>query len=118
MPVTTQTIQTCDWPGKSHRKYKYYVCELSFNPSPNQDGNYIFAKIVNGSWQPVYIGEGDLKERKAAHMKNGCVTQKGATHFHCHLNSGKEAQQAEEGDLLANFPQAFWPTGCNVSPSG
>ena len=108
----------CDWPGKSDRKYIYYVHDLTFSPSSDQDGNYIFAKLVSGAWQPVYIGEGDLRDRKAAHIANGCVTRKGATHFHCHRNSAKEEQQAEESDLLTNFPQALEPTGCNVSPSG
>ncbi len=117
MTQTTMT-KTCAWPGKSGRSYTYYVHDLTFDPSPDQDGNYIWAKVVNGSWQPVYIGQGDLKDRRNAHLKDGCVTRKGATHFHCHLNGRKQDRLAEEDDLLANFPQTFTPTGCNVNPSG
>lgn len=110
--------QTCVWSGASGKTYTYYVHDINFDPKPDQDGNYIFAKIVDSKWSPVYIGEGDLKDRKEAHLNDGCVTEKGATHFHCHMNDDKEARRAEESDLLGNYPQAYKPTGCNEKPGG
>ena len=109
---------TVDWPGASGKKYSYYVHEITWTPNENQDGNYLFAKIENNVWVPVYFGEGDLQDRKADHLANGCVTRKGATHFHCHLNGNSFARGSEESDLLANYPKAYAPTGCNVKPGG
>lgn len=114
----TTTIQTCDWPGVSGSVYTYHVYDINFVLNAGQDGNYIFAKLVNGSWSPVYIGQGDLQSRRQAHLNDGCVTQKGATHFHCHLNGSEIKRLAEERDILANFPSAYRPTGCNVKPGG
>jgi hypothetical protein len=73
---------------------------------------------VNNEWQPVYFGEGDLKERLNAAKKDGCVIRKGATHIHEHLNANAASRKAEESDLLANFPVAYAPIGCNVKPGG
>ena len=60
---------------------------MPWRPSSGQHGNYIFAKAVNSVWQPVYIGQGDLQARYNAALREGCVTSKGATHYHEHLNS-------------------------------
>lgn len=73
-----------------------------------QDGNYIFAKIVDGNWRPIYIGEGDLGKRISQnHHKAECITSKGATHVHMHLNPVEKDRLKEEQDLLANYTQAM-----------
>lgn len=95
----------CEWPGASGRTYKYHVYEIgtSFKKEP---GNYIFAKVANGAWVPVYIGESDcIGERcTAVHHKWATALQHGATHIHAHLNrSGPQARLDEEADLRRNF---------------
>jgi len=110
---------TCNWPGQSGIQYKYWVHPLPTNFDPNQLGNYIYTKIVNNVWQPIYFGEGDLRERiDENHHRATCIKNKGATHVHVHTAASKVNAEREESDLLANFPQAYAPTGCNVKVGG
>lgn len=101
------------WSGASGKKYGYWSKPLPFSCNPDQDGNYIFCKIVNNVWVPIYIGQGDINEcvNDATHYK--CATGKGATHVHVHTNSIEQARVAEEQDLLAGHPQAYAPTDRN-----
>jgi len=111
--------QTCDWPGASGKTYRYFVYQRHPSINQGQDGNYVYAKLVNNQWVPVYFGEGDLSSRATSdHHKTDCIDRKGATHVHLHLNARKEDRRAEERDLLANYPQAYAPTGCNVKEGG
>jgi len=75
--------------------------------------------IVDGQWVPIYFGEGDLSVRSTkSHHQITCINSKGATHVHMHLNAAETARKAEEKDLLAAYPQAYSPTGCNVKLGG
>lgn len=105
--------QSVSWTGQSGTSYNYDVHALPWRPAAGQDGNYIFAKIVNNVWQPVYIGQGNLQERYDAALGEGCVRSKGATHYHEHLNGLKTNRVNEEADLIAGHPNCKWPTGCN-----
>ncbi len=112
---------TCTWTGASGKQYDYHVYKIPAVFDPGQIGNYIYAKVnENNNWVPIYIGEGDLKERANLdrHHQGECIKRKGATHFHCHLNPVKEARLAEEADLLAGHPEAYVPTGCNIKIGG
>jgi hypothetical protein len=110
---------TCEWVGKSGTRYTYYIYALPASFNPNQLGNYIYAKKDSqGYWQPIYIGQGDLNDRANNHHQAACIRQKGATHFHCHKNDTEQARLAEERDLLANYTQAYAPTGCNERAGG
>jgi hypothetical protein len=110
----------CTWTGKSGTGYSYFVHELPVNFNPNQDGNYIFSKKNDkGFWVPVYIGEGDLADRVSYnHHQAGCIEEKGAPHVHVHLNPKEKDRLAEEGDLLANYTNAYKPGGCNAKVGG
>ena len=109
---------TCIWTGGSGKTYTYFIHDIDWSVNADQDGNYIFAKVVNDVWNAVYVGEGDLQTRKAAHINDGCVTDKGATHFHEHLNAGEQARKDEEEDILEGNPGAYVPTGCNEKEGG
>ena len=101
---------TCKWNGKSGTRYTYYIHAIG-TPMKDVDGNYIYAYLGppdakgNRYWHPVYIGQGNLKERSdtSSHHKGYCITQAGATHFHAHTNGIKSDRLAEERDLLANY---------------
>jgi hypothetical protein len=112
--------QTCEWPGVSGKKYKYWVYPR--HPKlKDEAGNYIYAKVNDkNQWVPVYIGEGILSQRATGdnHHRIACIDRKGGTHVHAHLNSREADRRSEEKDLLANFPQAYEPTGCNVKEGG
>ncbi len=102
--------ETVSWPGKSGRKYLYWVYKLPLNIR-DDPGNYIFAKENSpGKWTPVYIGETkDLSERFDDHHKMPCIEQNGATHIHVRVNKdGERARRAEVATLIAE-----WHPPCN-----
>ena len=101
------------WRGLSGETYAFHYAPLPWNPAPDQDGNYIFARYENGAWRAIYIGQGDLKQRYDAAMADQCVAMHGATHYHAHLNAELRLRLAEERDLIAGNPVCLWPTGCN-----
>ena len=95
---------TCTWTGKSGASYKHNVYPIGTNMK-DEKGNYIYAKVQGQSWVPVYIGQGNLKDRSdpASHHKGGCISRNGATHFHAHLNPDQRYREAEEQDLLNKY---------------
>ena len=106
----TATTETVNWPGKSGRKYLYWVYKLPLNIR-NDPGNYIFAKEISpGKWTPVYIGETkDLSERFDDHHKMPCIEQNGSTHIHVRVNKdGQRARRDEVANLIAE-----WHPPCN-----
>jgi hypothetical protein len=105
------------WSGCFQRyNFEKYPINTSF---ADVDGNYIFAKEVNPSYyEAIYIGEGNLKDRIVAHIKDGCVTKKGATHIFAHTNSNANNRKSEEEDLLCFNTEAYAPKGCNIKEGG
>lgn len=97
------------WPGLSGNEYTYYIYDMpgSFKAQP---GNYIFCKIVNNEWVPIYIGEtSDLSDRFENHHASSCIINSSVTHIHAHLTKGgKQVRLDEETDLRQNFD-----TPCN-----
>lgn len=116
--MTSTQTEKVTWNGASGTQYTYYVKKLPYSCNPNQDGNYIFTKVVNNMWIPIYIGQGDLNSRINDDVHNPCARGKGATHVHVQINGRKEDREKEESDLLAVHPQAYSPTGCNIKPGG
>lgn len=106
------------WTGGSGKKYGYWFHPLPYSCEPGHDGNYIFTKVVNGKWIPIYIGQGDLNDRINDPAHQQCAIGKGATHIHVHTQSAEQVRLAEEADLLAGHPEAYAPTGCNRKPGG
>ncbi len=106
------------WSGGSGKVYEYEIFPINIEFNPNQNGNYIFAKQTQTGWNTVYIGDGDIKARTESHKNNGCVTRKGATHVHTHINGSEVSKKQEESDLLARHIEAYEPTGCNVKIGG
>lgn len=106
------------WTGASGTQYKYWVYPR--HPSIKEvDGNYIYSKVVNNVWIPIYVGQGDLSVRCTDnHHRIECINSKKATHVHLHTNSAEKDRLAEEKDLLAGHPDAYSPTGCNVKEGG
>jgi len=107
------------WTGTSGQQYTYFIFNNPPQFNPNQDGNYIYAKVVNKSWVPVYIGEGCLSDRCCDnHHKAEAIRRKGATHVHAHLSGNSLARRVEEMDLLARYVNAYEPAGCNEKLGG
>jgi hypothetical protein len=110
----------CIWTGKSGTGYTYFIHPLPVNFDANQDGNYIYTKQNSqGLWVPIYIGQGDLRDRVSDnHHQAACIKKKGATHVHGRLNPKEKERIAEESDLLANYTNAYTPNGCNEKEGG
>jgi hypothetical protein len=101
------------WNGASGKKYKYWLKQLPYYCDPEQNGNYIFAKIVDRVWIPIYIGQGDIGNGVNDETHYLCAITRGATHVHVHTNHAEEERALEEQDLLMANPCAYAPTGCN-----
>jgi len=106
---------TCTWTGASGRKYIYEIHARYPKLTPNEAGNYIYAKLdQHKKWIPIHIGHGNLTQRAATDLHCvECIDAKGATHVHLHVNYDRDDRRAEVQDLLDNFPQAYAPDGCN-----
>lgn len=112
--------EKAEWTGQSGKRYAYWVYQIPVTLNAGQNGNYIYCKVVNGSWQPLYIGQGDLGARTDIdqHHQSDCLKRKGATHVHAHKTENERDRLSEEGDLLASYPQSYQPTGCNEKQGG
>jgi excinuclease UvrABC nuclease subunit len=98
-----------DWEGASGKKYAFYLHEIGTDYK-DEPGNYIFARLSNNTWVPIYIGETDsLKDRLytnlTSHHKYDCaVNMNGATHFFTRITSGGEQARLDiETDLVHAF---------------
>lgn len=106
------------WTGASGTKYGYWVKKLPFSCDQGQNGNYIFSKLVNKVWIPVYIGQGDINDRVSDRTHYNAAVSKGATHVHVHTNATERDRTSEEQDLLRGHPEAYAPKGCNQKEGG
>lgn len=102
------------WNGKSGTSYTYWIYPIGTSMA-DVDGNYIYAyryKSEDGTryWKPVYIGEGNLKDRSylGSDYRGRCIKNNKATHFHAHRNEDEAKRLDEETDLRARFS-----TPCN-----
>lgn len=110
-------IGTHIWEGFGD-EYEYSISRRPPKLEEEWLGNYIFAKIVNEEWHAVYVGQGALFDRYNKAVKEGCVDEKGATHYHFRLNDKKHDREMEERDLIAGNPECKWPEGCNGHDPG
>ena len=101
------------WRGASGRLYPYEYERLPAPPATNAEGNYTFAKVIGNRWHTVYVGQGKLRDRYDAAIREGCVTRKSATHYHWHLNASEAAREQEESDIIRGNSECRAPTGCN-----
>jgi hypothetical protein len=109
-----------EWIGASGTRYQYAIFPRHPQNIPSGAvGNYIYSKVVNNVWIPIYIGQGDLSVRATKnHHQIECINSKGATAIHMHSNAKESDRLAEERDLLAGHPDAYTPKGCNVKIGG
>jgi hypothetical protein len=77
----------CVWTGASGRKYSFYVYARHPRIIKGQMGGYIYAKIDQNTWLPIYIGQGDIGVRCTQSHQIECIDSKGATHVHLKLTA-------------------------------
>jgi hypothetical protein len=98
--MTVEASNIVYWRGLAGTQYKYFYYPLTQSLKAIA-GNYIFAKIVNGQWFAVYVGETqDLSTRFDAHHAWECIQKNGVTHIHAHGSSDDaQVRRDEETDL-------------------
>lgn len=101
------------WEGESGDTYSYAVVAIEDGPPNNAKGNYIFAREVWNGYEAVYVGEGSLRDRYNAALEDGCVEDKGATHYHYHPNAYEDGRKMEEQDIILGNPECLTSDGCN-----
>ena len=113
------SLGTHAWVGGSKKEYTFSIFkkETKFN---ELEGNYIFAKKNDGgTWEAIYIGEGDLSDRPFAKDHLDCAEKKGFTHYHVHINEEEKKRKEEETDLIAGNPECLKENGgCNKTETG
>ncbi|HYC06218.1 MAG TPA: hypothetical protein VED40_23215 [Azospirillaceae bacterium] len=97
------------WPGVQGT-YRYWLLRDRFS-AVAEPGNYMFVKLAQNVWIPLYIGETDnLSDRLPNHERWAEVVRHGATHIMAHTSPGGVVlRRAEERDLIAR-----WNPVCNV----
>jgi len=97
------------WEGASKKTYGYWVHNIPAKVPEGTEGNYIYAKVVNGCFMPVCIGHGDLGKLAdpEKHHQNSHIKRAGATHVHIRENHKEEDRIKEEQDLMARYREAL-----------
>ena len=89
--------------------YRYWFLDMTA-PVNAVAGNYMFIKLTNQGWVPVYIGiADDLSQRLRAHEMSATAVLFGATHIAAHVQDDLDGRRAEESDLIGR-----WNPACNT----
>ena len=115
-------VSKSKWIGKSGRVYVFDDYSLDTVFVENLTGNYIFSKWATDNGKtvlnPVYIGEGVIKDRIEFRVKEGKIQKKGCNCVSVKLlEKGEDSKKIEE-DLLAEYLSAYEPVGCNIKAGG
>lgn len=109
---------TAIWLGKTKTKYEFKVFPRN-QQLKHVKGNYIFAKLINNTWEAVYIGEGYLDERTQDPEHLECASNKGFTHYHVHSHENDITRKLEEENLIAGNIECLEENGgCNKTSDG
>jgi hypothetical protein len=113
---------TSKWIGISGIVYEFTDYTLDTVFRENVIGNYAFSNKIpkeeGYTLNPIYIGEGVLKDRISFRLNEGKVQEKRCNCVSVRiLKIGEDSKQIEE-DLLAAYPAAYIPTGCNIKEGG
>lgn len=98
-------MPTARWYGPSRAAYDFTVYPIGTTQWNAVPGIYIFTKVVNGEWLPIYIGRcASFKERIcSSHHKWLDVYLFGATHVHALVVHDEPTREWIEADLLGGF---------------
>lgn len=91
-----------DWPTDG-ATYRYWFLSNPSTASSIQAvaGNYMFVRLANGGWVPVYVGIGDdLSDRIPGHERWAEAVKLGATKVMAHTQSNLAKREAEEKALI------------------
>ena len=92
------------WTGESGTRYRYKIFRASKKFEADA-GNYIFAKKIEGRWEPIYAGETeDLSTRFDNHHRKACIKRHRGAYIHVHIHNGDDqARRDEETDIRQKY---------------
>ncbi len=100
---------------------KFHGYELTHELDAHLQGNYIIAKYDSekNAYFPIYIGEGDIEDRRNFHIRKGCITEKGAGVIFVKSEGSRIRRREIEQQLLEQYPGAYIENGgCNDKKGG
>jgi hypothetical protein len=110
---------TSSFCGASGTDYSYGVFPQDFVPQDQQFYNYVFANLSpEGRWNPVFIGQGDLKQFLSDQARLRGVAHLRSTHVLVSISPDAQQRHIEVADLLAGYPQALTSSGRNPGATG
>ena len=92
---------TYPWTGRSGTAYHYEIY-LVDRPMADVPGNYILCRLVDGRWQPLYVGEAESLAAQCSddHEQWRSAIGMGATHLHAKVTRGGEQMRCDEANDL------------------
>jgi hypothetical protein len=106
---------TSSFSGASGTDYSYGVFPQDFAPQDKQFYNYMFANLSpEGRWNPLFIGEGNLKQYLSDQARIRNVAHSYSTHVLAHISPDAQRRRMETSDMLVSYPQAL--TSSNRNP--
>ena len=101
-------VGTVNWTGASRKIYSFdvYTMDTKFN---EVECVYLYTKIVNNIYQPIYVGQTSQLATRLDQHANGdedsekCIQHSGATHLHVHMLKPESSRRSVENDLLKNY---------------
>ena len=94
-----------DWPvGEATYRYWFLSNPSSASGIKAVAGNYMFVKLTDGGWVPVYIGiADDLRDRIPGHERWKEAVELGATKVMAHTQENQAVREAEEKALIKHW---------------
>ena len=94
-----------DWPAGGST-YRHWFLSNPSSPLEikAEAGNYMFVRLTDDGWIPVYIGiADDLRARIPSHERWNDAAGRGATHVMAHTQKNRAKREAEEKVLIMHW---------------
>lgn len=89
------------WKGLGNTQYRFWFYDHSLSGLGSQSGVYMFVRLVNGTWHPVYVGiADDLLARLTNHERWREAVQLGATGVVAQAQASADSRQTAERNLI------------------
>jgi predicted GIY-YIG superfamily endonuclease len=94
-----------DWPsGGATYRYWFLANPSSASGIKAVAGNYMFVRLANDGWVPVYIGiADDLQDRIPSHERWKEAVALGATEVMAHTQANRAKRETEEKALIKHW---------------
>ncbi len=92
------------WAGLNGTVHRFWFVDLSLAGLGSQPGCYMFVRLTNQTWVPLYIGiADDLRARLTGHERWAEAKGQGATHLVVQGLDALDAREKAERDLIGHW---------------